>query len=344
MTRVAGVAAATVRAVALVLLFAAPLAAQSSIRTDVDTTLVTVGDLVTMTVSVEHEAGAAVVWPDSIDLAPFEVLEARTRPAEADGDRARSTAVFSLAAFELGELVIPSFDVLVVAPDGSAETLSTDEYGVEVVTVGEDETGDIRDIRGPLGIPISAVRVAFLGVLLLIVGLLAYAGLRRRGPVADRPAPGPPPRPAHEVALEALARIESSPMLERGQVKEYHIEISDVLRRYVEARFGVTALEMTTWEIIEGLERVQVDPGFREGLRRFLDQCDMVKFAKVRPDADASREALALGRELVEDSIAPAAKTPSAESHASETSVAETAATVAHGEAGDPEGPRGEPS
>lgn len=294
-------------AVALVL--ATSLGAQSRIRTDVDTTLVTVGDRITLTVSVQHAVGTSVVWPDSVSLGSFEVLAARALPTQADGDGSRSVAVFSLAAFELGALEIPSFDVTVVASDGSSETLSTDRYGIEVVTVGADETGDIREIRGPLGIPLSTVVVALWGLVILIVGALAYMlfrRFRRSGPVADEPAPGPPPRPAHEIALEALVRIESSHLLDRGQVKEYHIGVSDVLRRYVEARFGVTALELTTWEIIEGLERSGVASDFREGLRRFLDQCDLVKFAKVRPGADASRDVLARGRQLVEASIAVA--------------------------------------
>ncbi|MCH7992041.1 MAG: hypothetical protein IIC35_06455 [Gemmatimonadetes bacterium] len=197
-------------AVALVL--ATSLGAQSRIRTDVDTTLVTVGDRITLTVSVQHAVGTSVVWPDSVSLGSFEVLAARALPTQADGDGSRSVAVFSLAAFELGALEIPSFDVTVVASDGSSETLSTDRYGIEVVTVGADETGDIREIRGPLGIPLSTVVVALWGLVILIVGALAYMlfrRFRRSGPVADEPAPGPPPRPAHEIALEALVRIES---------------------------------------------------------------------------------------------------------------------------------------
>ena len=86
-------------------------------------------------------------------------------------------------------------------------------------------------------------------------------------------------------------------------MKAYHIEVSEILRRYVEGRFNVPALEMTTWEIADGLERARVGREFREGLRRFLDQCDLVKFAKVRPDARASIEVLELGRRLVRDSV-----------------------------------------
>ena len=127
--------------------------------------------------------------------------------------------------------------------------------------------------------------------------------------------PPAPLRPAHEVALEALARIEASDMLVRGEVKEYHIEVSEVIRRYVEARFAVAALEMTTWEVIAGLERAEVDADFRSGLSRFLDQCDMVKFAKVRPTSNASRNVLALGRSLVEGTAegATADRAPEAE-------------------------------
>jgi hypothetical protein len=192
--------------------------------------------------------------------------------------------------------------------------VSTRRYGIQVLSVGADETGDIRGIRGPMAIAISVVRVALFAILLVSLLIVAYQLFRRfrRRPSDDSASdPGPPLRPAHELALEALDRLAASPMLDRGQVKEYHIEISDVLRRYVEARFGVPALEMTTWEVVGGLEREGVEPEFRDGLRSFLDRCDLVKFAKVRPDVDSSRSLILEGRSLVERSartVAPAAE------------------------------------
>ena len=98
-------------------------------------------------------------------------------------------------------------------------------------------------------------------------------------------------------------------MLGRGEVKEYHIAVSETVRTYVEARFLVPALEMTTREVGAGLRRPAANGAtaatgdFIDGLAKFLDQCDMVKFAKVRPDGDASRAVLALARDLVEQSI-----------------------------------------
>ena len=281
-----------------------PLSA-ARISNDVDTTLVTVGDRIRMTVTVEHAVGARVVWPDSLDLSPFEVLAAEAAPTTTGGGRARSSAILTVAAFELGELEIPSFDVEVLGPGEAAETLSTDRFGIEVVSVGADESGDIRDIRGPLGIPLGVVTVSLwllLALLALAAGYGLYRRSRRNGEDVVEES-GPPPRPAHEVALEAIARIEASPLLERGQVKEYHIEVSEVLRTYVEARFSVPSLEMTTREVVGGLRGVGAQRHFIDGLRRFLDQCDMVKFAKVRPTLEASQEVLDLGRDLVTSSV-----------------------------------------
>jgi hypothetical protein len=292
---------------------AAPAAAQDArVTNDVDTTLVTVGDRIQMTVTVEHGVGARVVWPDSLDLSPFEVLGAQASPPATAGGRVRSSAVLTLTAFELGELEIPSFDLRVVGPGEAVETLSTDRFGVEVVSVGLDEAGDIRDIRGPLGIPVGVITVS-LWLLLLLLALGAVYGLYRRsrrglGDTVEEA--GPPARPAHEVALEALQRIEGSPLLERGQVKEYHIEVSETLRRYVEARFRVHALEMTTREVVDGLRRVRADGDLIDELRRFLDQCDMVKFAKLRPTSEASQSTLDLGRHLVTSSVPVPADEP----------------------------------
>jgi hypothetical protein len=156
-----------------------PLVAQDArLRSDVDTTLVTVGDRVRLTVSIEHSAGARIQWPDSLDLSPFEVLAAEALPRSGEGDRVRSGVVLTLAAFELGGLEIPSFDVTVVGPGEQSETVSTDRFGVEVVTVGADESGDIRDIRGPLALPVSVIQVSLL-LVALVVALVGLASRRR---------------------------------------------------------------------------------------------------------------------------------------------------------------------
>jgi len=290
---------------------------QSTASVQVDSTRMTVGDRITMTVTVEHAPGAVVTWPDSLDLAPFEVLEARTPAPTSEGvETSRTSTAFTLTAFELGMLEIPSFEIAVRAADGGEETVSTSPFAVEVVSVGMDESGDIRDIRAPLGIPLSPFRLALLVLLPLLLAALLFVVARRlraRRDDSPRPALGPLPRPPHEVALEALSALAGSGLLERGDVKGFHIEASDILRTYVEARFRVDALEMTTREVIDGLAAVGATPGFRDGLLAFLEQCDLVKFAKVRPGTDASRQLLELGRRLVLDSVPapePAAPEP----------------------------------
>jgi hypothetical protein len=311
-----GVQVTATYAATLVVLAAAPLGAQSRVSTEVDSTHVTVGDRITLTVTVEHPSSSSVAWPDSLELAPFEVLDVRTTPARSADRGLTSSMVLSLAAFELGRLRVPTFEVLVTRAGGPEESLTTSPVDIDVVSVGVDESGDIRDIRGPLEIPLGALRLALwvLLPLLLAAALFVLARrLRTREDGAALPAPGPPPRPPHEIALAALAALAASPLLERGQVKEYHIEASDILRTYVGAHFGVDAREMTTGEVLSALEASGADARFREGLGAFLDQCDLVKFAKVRPAPDASRQALELGRRIVLDSVpAPAPAEPGA--------------------------------
>jgi hypothetical protein len=270
----------------------------------VDTTLVTVGDPITLAVTVDHPAGTRVAWPDSLDLSPFEVVAARLLPPASQGEGMRSRAVLTLAAFELGELEIPGFEVEVVDEAGESTTLETDRFAVLVESVGLDESGDIRELKGPLGIPISPVTIGLWVLGILLVGGALWALMRRLRQGQEEPLerrPLTPPRPPHEVALEALAELEASPLLERGEVKEYHIRVSDILRAYVEGRFRVPALEMTTTDVMLGMEARGIEISVREAFRNFLEPCDMVKFAKSRPDDDASRAILALGRKLVEE-------------------------------------------
>ena len=280
------------------------VAQEARIAMTVDTTLIHVGDPVTVRLSVDHPEGWVVEWPDSFDVAPFEVLSVDRAVPElaATGDALRSTATMVITSFELGELELPAITVPVTAADGTTRTLLTDPFRVGVESVGLDESGDLRDIRGPLSLARSwwAVLLWVALAVALAGGVAYYLHRRRRAVPESRPAvPRAPPRPFHELALEALRALEKSSLLERGQVKEYHVRISEIIRRYIEGQFEVPALELTTGEVADGMRRAALGGPITEAFRGFLERCDLVKFAKLRPGVEDSRELMGQARELV---------------------------------------------
>ena len=270
--------------------------------TTLDPAVITVGDPVSLVVAVSHAADARVVWPDVFELDPFELVDMRLLEPVPEGTRVRSSAELTLTAFELGDLMLPAVEVEVVDAAGDTVRLATDAAVVRVESVGRDEGGDIRDIKGPLAIPFSVVTLLPWLAGLVVMSVAAYwlyrRYRRRRRP--DVQVPGAPPRPADEIALESLTALETSGLLELGELKTYHIRVSDIMRVYAEDRFGVEAMEMTTGGVLDGLRRTGVLSGVVADFRQLLDRCDLVKFAKFRPDVPACRDLVPLGRRLVD--------------------------------------------
>ena len=282
-----------------------PVSAQTDaprLLTAVEPAVITVGDPVRLLVTVLHTAESQVVWPDPFELDPFELVDQRPLEPEADGNRVQSSMELILTAFALGELSIPAVEVEVVDAAGDSVRLTSEVAVIRVESVGLDEGADIRDIKGPLAIPFSMVTLLPWLVGLAILGAAAYWLYRRyrRRTRPDRPVPVVPPRPAHEIAYESLDALEAYGLLQLGEVKMYHIRVSDILRVYTEDRFGVDAREMTTGEVLVGLDRARVARGVVGDFRQLLDRCDLVKFAKFRPDASACRHLVPLGRHLVD--------------------------------------------
>ncbi|MCY4648521.1 MAG: hypothetical protein OXE73_16765 [Gammaproteobacteria bacterium] len=282
------------------------LPAPPSLRVAVDTTTTTVGGRLHLTVAVEHAPDATVQWPDSLDLAPFEVLDAVVNPTTLADGRATTTAVLTLTAFELGELEIPSFTVG-VASRGGVSDLVTDPFGIAVASVGLDEGQDIRDIRGPLSIPRSwlAIGLWLLALVLAAGGGWWLARRARQRTTDEGPVTEGPPRPAHETAYEELEWLESSGLLAQGRIKEYHIEVSDIIRRYLEGRYAIRAPEMTSREVLEHLERTDIAWDVHDRFSAFMEHCDLVKFAKHRPSPTACALIVPDARALVDATLPP---------------------------------------
>lgn len=291
-------------AVLLAAALAVPAAGRSAapaVSVALEPARIAVGDRARLAVEVEHDAGASVAWPEPETLGPFEVLERRIDEPRVEGERALSRAVFVLTAFELGELEVPAVEIEVLGADGETRTVAAGPRALTVASVGLDEGGGIRAIKGPLDLPLDvAALLPWLAGVALLAGI-AYWWWRRRGRAPrDVPAPAAPPRPPHELAYEAFRALEAERLPDRGEVKTFHVRASDVVRVYVEGRFGVDALEMTTGEVLDGLRGQEVDEEVLGDFRRLLERCDLVKFARDRPALERCREVLPLGRSLVD--------------------------------------------
>lgn len=121
--------------------------------------------------------------------------------------------------------------------------------------------------------------IILLGLLLIGAGTYAYLRYKKNGSILPKK---PEPTP-YEVAITALNKLKEQKLWEQGMDKEYYTSLTDILRSYLEARFGINAKEMTTRQILSSLSENEETKEKRGMLRQLLSISDFVKFAKVRP-------------------------------------------------------------
>ncbi|HZL99931.1 MAG TPA: DUF4381 family protein, partial [Planctomycetota bacterium] len=135
------------------------------------------------------------------------------------------------------------------------------------------------------------------GLALLLAALAAWIAARRRRAVEPRPVAPPP----DQVAISALARLRLALPEGVDAVPPFIDAVSAILRRYIEARFGLRAPESTTEEFLElVVARRDAIAGREAELRRFLHTCDLVKFARERPAPAAVTPLLDVAEAFVE--------------------------------------------
>jgi hypothetical protein len=137
----------------------------------------------------------------------------------------------------------------------------------------------------------------------LPIGLFA-AFLLGRYLRRPRPAPPPPPpRPPWEVALEELFDVRHAGLVQEGRIAEHFDRVSDIVRKYLGARFGFDGLESTTREALSVLRSETPPIAPLEEIEAFLRQADLVKFAKTVPTAENGELALVRAEHIVRETL-----------------------------------------
>jgi hypothetical protein len=271
-----------------------------------DRTEARVGDVITLIVTAVGPRGTPVNPPRSIELAPFAELDEQNRPVEerdlGDGKMRREFRFF-VAAYEPGDLTLPGVEMVYFGRQGEVLTTRTQPIEVRITSlIANEPEPALKDNAPPVRVLQQDLLLVYIAAGLAAAGLgaLVTVLVRRRLRARASLRPEPPPRPAHEVALERLDRLGASGFAEDADHRPFYFSLSEVIRDYLGARFGFDSLEMTTEELIEELRRRAPRELVLGEVEGWLTGCDLVKFAKISPTATEARGALETAIRIVE--------------------------------------------
>jgi len=292
------------------LVFTGSLSSQGSISVEskVDRNTILIGDVFQYSIIITYDPDVNLFMPElAANLGLFEIRDYKViEPQKSNGKIVAQTNYF-LSTFDTGEFEIPELEIgYSTSTDSTIKYIKTEPLTIMVESLNPEETGDIRDIKVPLVPPWDYrqyLKLALIVILLIAVAFLVFYYIKRRKEgKALLPTRQKPPRPAHEQALEALEALVQSDLLPTGKIKEYYIQISDIFRQYIENRFFIYALEMTTTQLLENMEQERLDKLYIDMTREFLDSCDLVKFAKYIPEENETKILTQLAFDFVNQS------------------------------------------
>lgn len=269
----------------LLLLSATVFAQQKPVKTSIDTTKNKIGSEFKLTLKTEVDTLSKVVFPNLGNFGPLEVIQSYPIDTIRKNDRYELIKKYGLTQFDSGKYTIPSVRILINNKPFLSDSLRVEVANVQVDTL-KQKMFDIKDI-------IPAQKTVgdwwkYLLIVLLLGGLGAliywYIKRTKKEKLEEETFTTP-----IEKATSKLNKLEKKELWQKGEVKEYYSELTDIVRNYIEEAIEIPAMESTTSELIEGLKvaslkkKMKLSKETIENLFAVLKQADLVKFAKSKP-------------------------------------------------------------
>ena len=254
----------------------------------------TIGDPLELHLRVEHPPETTASVDPQLERSRWELTgERSSTTSDESGATTRLTLTFQI--YRPGETTLAPLEVAVSGSDeDGGQLLRTDPVTVTVASVlGDDAEANFQGPRPPRSVWRRDMTLVWAGggVLAVLVGGLAFLFLRREEDEEERGLQ--PERPPEEVALEKLASLGESDLLEHGNFMVFYVRMSEALRRYLGRRFGFPGTELTTHEIVEKLRTTSWNGEAElDDIATWLRKTDLVKFSGRIPSTDEAQGAL----------------------------------------------------
>ena len=200
---------------------------------------------------------------------------------------------YTLTTFEEGLHIVTGYPV-VYSQTNTIDTVKSEDMTTLYVNTFEIDTTKqtIYDIKTPLKTPLQFAEIkdyVFMGliaaaILATIIYLIVRHVARRKGKIRRKPD-----EPPHITAIRELERLLSEKVWQNGRHKEYYSRLTDIIREYLEGRYGIGAMEMTSPEIMAAVADLNSDK-LKDKLRELFYLADLVKFAKLQPSPEENEQ------------------------------------------------------
>lgn len=256
------------------------------VTTSVDNTKNKIGAEFKLTIKTDVDTSSKVKFPEAKNFGALEVIHSYKIDTVRNGARYELIKKYGLTQFDSGKYTIQRIPVLINGKPFFSDSIKVEVNDIQVDTLKQKmyDIKDIAEVESPIGTWWIYILIFF------AIGIASYfiyqfIKKRQNQPKAEVIVFKSP----IEKATTLLQQLEIKELWQKGEIKDYYSELTDIARNYIEEEINIPAMESTTSELIDGLRKAAKQKKLKlsnetvENLEKVLKQADLVKFAKVKP-------------------------------------------------------------
>ena len=273
------------------------------IITAVDRAEMYIGDLITYTITIEHDSTIELLPPPlGANLGAFDVKDYETDiTTRLPNGRIKSENRFVLSTFTTGNYLIPPVPMVFEFPDGTRKVILSESVLIKVLSLllNTDDSLDIKPLKSQYEFERDYTRYFIWGslafLILALAGYLLWRKLQGKGEAEFIDL-----RPAWEIAFEKLAILEQKRLIGEEKVKEFYLQLTEIIRAYLGRMYARNIIDMTTAEFFSIYAIIGLPADAEQELKEFFDHADLVKFAKYIPQTERPETDFAYAHNYIE--------------------------------------------
>ena len=282
--------------------FLTPLYAQEiTVSASTDTTDYMIGDHIKYSLQIEMSKYVYIINPFFRDsLKNIDVISI-SEPIAKESETGKSIKYNCvLSRFDSAEVTIPPIKIEYrTKGDSTLKFAFSNPVTFSIHRMNVSMKEEIKDIKPPIRLfNYLFIIYIVIGLLILAIGYFIY-----RRYIKNKPQPEVKIKvekiPLHKLTLRKLNQLEREELWQKGFIKDYHSKITDIIREYFEKQFGLPALERTTTESLKLLSKHPQGVKVLDTTSQFLNNADLVKFAKYTPLEIVNQEMMTQAKDIV---------------------------------------------